>query len=107
MRDIAPYRQALMARLAELDSQLHHVESELDATHSKDWEDSATEREGDEVLERLGEGSEAEIARIRAALQRMRDGSYGICVRCGEEISEARLATLPETPLCRNCAAGT
>ena len=47
-----------------------------------------------------------EIARIRAALQRMRDGTYGECVRCGEEIAEARLETLPDTPLCRTCAAG-
>lgn len=106
MRDIAPYRKALLDRLAELDSRLHRIEAELDEPTSKDWEDSAVEREDDEVLEQLGHKGEAEIARIRAALQRMRDGTYGECVRCGEEISEARLATLPDTPLCRNCAAG-
>ncbi|MBP9049488.1 MAG: TraR/DksA C4-type zinc finger protein, partial [Tabrizicola sp.] len=31
-------------------------------------------------------------------------GSYGDCVRCGEPIAEARLDTLPWTPLCRRCA---
>lgn len=106
MPDKAPYRQALMTRLAELDSQQHRIESELEALHSKDWEESAVEREGEEVLERLGETGEAEVARIRAALRRIREGTYGICVRCGEEISAARLTALPETPLCRNCAAG-
>lgn len=106
MRDFATYRKALLARLAELDSRLHQIEAELDEPHSKDWEEMAVEREDEEVLERLGESSEAEVARIRAALKRLREGTYGVCVRCGEDISEARLATLPDTPLCRDCAAG-
>ena len=106
MRDTTLYRRALLDRLGELDSRLHHIETELDEPHSKDWEENAVEREGDEVLEQLGHSGEAEIARIRAALQRMRDGTYGECVRCGEEIAEARLETLPDTPLCRTCAAG-
>ena len=104
MKTPAHYRKILMDRLAELDSRLHQIEGELDQPHSKDWEDSAIEREGDEVLEQLGQSGQQEIARIRAALQRIRDGRYGICGRCGEEISQERLETLPDTPLCRNCA---
>ena len=106
MSDTTRYRKALLARLGELDSRLHQIEAELDEPHSKDWEENAVEREGDEVLERLGHSGEAEIARIRAALQRLRDGTYGECVRCGEDIATARLDTLPDTPLCRDCAAG-
>jgi len=104
MIDIATYRRTLLDRLAELDIRLHDIESELDEPRSADWEDRATEREGEEVLERLGESGQAEIARIRAALTRIRDGKYGICAQCGEAISEARLAVLPATPLCKNCA---
>lgn len=106
MKSTARYRQALLDRLAELDTRLHQIESDLDEPHSKDWEERAVEREGDEVLERLGQSGEAEIARIRAALQRIRDGEYGDCVRCGEPISPARLDVLPDTPLCNACAAG-
>ncbi len=105
MKTPAEYRQILMTRLAELDSRLHQIEAELDEPHSKDWEESAVEREGDEVLERLGQTGQEEIARIRAALQRIREGSYGDCVKCGEAIASERLDTLPDTPLCRNCAA--
>ena len=104
MRDVTRFRQALLARLKELDSRLHQIEAELDEPVSKDWEESATEREGDEVLEQLGASGEAEIARIRAALKRLRDGTFGICARCGDDIAIARLKTLPDTPLCRNCA---
>jgi RNA polymerase-binding transcription factor DksA len=104
MRDTSHFRKRLMARLGELDGRLHEIEDALDAPHSKDWDDAAIEREGDEVLEALGQSGEAEIARIRAALARMRAGEYGVCVRCGEEVSEERLEALPDTPFCRNCA---
>ena len=100
------YREALMARLSELDRRLHHIEAALDEPNSKDWEELAVEREGDEVLESLGQSGQAEIARIRAALQRLRDGNFGECTRCNEPISEERLAVLPDTPLCKTCAIG-
>lgn len=97
-------KKALLSRLAELDSRLHAIESELDVPISKDWEESAVEREGDEVLEALGQSGTEEIARIRAALQRIRDGEYGICARCGDDIAPARLDVVPAAPLCTSCA---
>jgi len=107
-KDISHYRARLMARLKELDHRLHDIEDALDDPKPKDWEESATEREGDEVLEALGQTGQAEIARIRAALGRIRTGDYGVCARCGEEIAEARLDAVPEAPLCAACAqAGT
>jgi RNA polymerase-binding transcription factor DksA len=104
---IAPkkYKTVLLKRLAELDERLHDIEAELDAHQSKDWEELAVEREDDEVLEGLGRSGEVEITRIRAALRRIRDGEYGICTKCGDEISQARLDVLPDTPFCKTCAA--
>ena len=99
------YRLALMARLGELDKRLHAIEAELDSTKSKDWDDAAIEREGDEVLEHLGQHGQDEVARIRAALDRIRKGTFGTCARCEEPIAADRLDVLPETPLCRTCAA--
>ncbi|MDR9392982.1 TraR/DksA family transcriptional regulator [Roseovarius sp. SYSU LYC5161] len=104
MQSTENYRKALLARLAELDKRLHRIETELDEPASKDWEEAAIENEGDEVLEQLGVSGQNEIARIRAALQRIRDGQFGICTQCGNPISEERLDILPDTPLCRNCA---
>lgn len=105
MQSTEKYRRALLSRLGELDRRLQQIEAELDEPHTKDWEDSAIEREGDEVLEQLGQSGQAEIVRIRAALQRLRDGTYGECAQCAEAISAERLDVLPDTPLCRNCAA--
>lgn len=105
MLDTAKYHATLMHRLAALDARLHAIEAELDAPRSNDWEELAVERESDEVLESLGHSGEMEIARIRAALDRIRAGSYGICTVCGEPISTDRLDVLPETPMCKVCAA--
>lgn len=97
-------KTTLLARLSELDTRLHAIESELDVPVSKDWEESAVEREDDEVLEALGQSGQEEIARIRAALKRIRDGDYGSCARCGDEIASARLDVVPDAPLCTTCA---
>ncbi|WP_297769767.1 TraR/DksA C4-type zinc finger protein [uncultured Roseovarius sp.] len=99
------YRAVLMRRLGELDKRLHAIEDELDAPKSKDWDEAAIEGEGDEVLELLGQHGQEEVARIRAALERIRQGSFGLCSVCGEQISADRLDILPETPVCRSCAA--
>jgi RNA polymerase-binding transcription factor DksA len=104
MTDLAQRRAQLTDRLTVLETRLHEIDNELDSHNSRDLEELAVEREGDEVLERLGVSGQAEIARIRAALARMEAGEYGFCVSCGAEISEQRLDLLPATPFCKNCA---
>lgn len=104
MTDAAARKAQLEARLAELDTRLHAIEDELDSHQSRDWEDLATEREADELLEGEGRAGQAEIALIRAALARIEAGSYGACLRCGDPIAEARLDLLPAAPLCAGCA---
>jgi len=104
MATLQDRKRQLLNRLAELDSRLHEIGEELDAHQSKDWGELALEREEDEVLEGMGSSGLAEVKQIRAALERIEDGSYGFCVRCGEEIAEERLDVVPATPFCRICA---
>jgi len=40
---------------------------------------------------------------VRAALQRIEEGSFGICLHCEEEISPKRVAAVPWTSLCIQC----
>ena len=94
----------LKARRAELTHDLEEIEDALDDPAPKDWEDRASERQGDEVLEALGEHGRAELIRIDAALARVEAGDYGICAKCGSDISDARLDAVPETPFCAACA---
>ncbi|MDP8955310.1 MAG: TraR/DksA C4-type zinc finger protein [Actinomycetota bacterium] len=44
------------------------------------------------------------LADIDHALEKLDKGGYGICERCGQEISEARLEAMPATRYCISCA---
>lgn len=102
--DLTATKDLLLARRAELTGDLAEIEDQLDDPMPKDWEDRASERQGDEVLEALGHADLDELRRIDAALARVEDGSYGICAKCGDAISDARLQAVPTAALCRNCA---
>ena len=97
-------KAALVARHALLSARLTEIGAELGGHQSKDWEDLATEREGDEVLETMGLSGQQELRKIEAALRRITSGTYGTCARCGTDIAPARLDLLPYTPVCRDCA---
>ena len=45
----------------------------------------------------------AEIAEVEGALRRLKDGSYGQCVDCGEAIPAARLHAYPAAARCIRC----
>ncbi len=105
MTPIATRKAELLSRLADLKGRLHSIDEELDSHQARDWEDLATEREGDEVLENMGTAGKQEIRAIEAALKRIEEDGYGYCVKCGAEISQDRLDLIPWTPFCRNCAA--
>ena len=94
----------LEARAAELTARLNKIDAELDVPAPKDWEDLATEREGDEVLETMGTAGQQELRQIAAALDRIAEGTYGVCVTCGDDIAAERLDLVPETPFCAKCA---
>ena len=44
------------------------------------------------------------LLQIKAALQRIESGEFGICPRCGEDIDSRRLDFDPTTPMCITCA---
>lgn len=48
--------------------------------------------------------AELELRRIDAALQRLEDDEYGVCIACDEEIAAGRLDANPTVTLCVNCA---
>ena len=50
--------------------------------------------------------NERELKSIAAALERLDNDEYGECLRCGEEISDARLRANPVATVCIECAEG-
>ena len=52
----------------------------------------------------LLERAVAQIAEIDAAIRRLDEGTYGICVRCGQPVGAGRLAARPAAATCVRCA---
>ena len=102
--DLERVEQSLEDRLTKLTTRVSKIESDLRKPGSRDWQDRATEKQNEEVLEKLGVVERAEIEDIRAALVRIREGTYNTCTRCGTAITEKRLEALPYTNACITCA---
>lgn len=99
-------RRHLERRLHQLTSRIGAIERDLRQKRSADSGERATERENDEVLERLDESSLAEVRELREALFRMANGTYGVCATCGGAIGETRLKAVPSATTCLSCATG-
>jgi DnaK suppressor protein len=52
---------------------------------------------------RIRERERKLLSKIEEALERVEDGSFGICEACGEEIGVKRLEARPVTTLCIDC----
>jgi DnaK suppressor protein len=48
-----------------------------------------------ELALKMGDNESQMVADIDQALMRMKEGSYGICIRCGKPIDERRLEAIP------------
>ena len=66
-------------------------------------EDLALKREEYERILPVEHTLEEKLAKVNDALEKVEKGSYGVCEKCGEKISEERLKAIPETKTCRNC----
>jgi DnaK suppressor protein len=97
-------REALTKRLAELEARAERLMADLTEAMSADFEEQAVEAEDDEVLLAQENLVLAKIAAIRAAIQRVDEGRYGICLTCAEKIAPERLVALPEATHCISCA---
>jgi len=106
-KTIAELRHALLHKRQEFFKEVEKVETDLRyiaEDREPELEESAQEERLARVLARLDDRGVAELQAIEAALARLEAGTYGRCMDCGEPIPATRLAAVPETPFCRDCA---
>jgi len=102
--DYEAKKEELQARLAQLQARLASIKRDVTQEHSGDSAEQAQERENDEVVDAIGNETALSIRGIQAALERISEGTYGVCAVCGEEIGESRLEVVPEATRCVKCA---
>lgn len=64
----------------------------------------ASEQFGHEQSAAMGVETDLALTRVRAAMKRVDDGTYGKCVSCGVMIDTDRLGIDPTAELCMACA---
>lgn len=104
MTDTATAKARLEAMLAELKARQEHLERDLAEPLNPDSSERAVEMEDDASLEAQAALVAREIASVGRALDRIAQGTYGECVRCGDAIAPRRLEVRPEAALCIGCA---
>lgn len=95
----------LLDRQSEMKARRHLLREVMPAKGSdvKDTEELSMEDFVRDMDVALLEMESETLRRIDVALQRLAEGSYGVCASCEEPIAEARLQALPFATLCRNC----
>ncbi|OQY21913.1 MAG: hypothetical protein B6I34_06695 [Anaerolineaceae bacterium 4572_32.1] len=97
-------RARLEKELAETQTKLEQLKENLeDKADYGLGEGGATIYEWEFQLA-LRESLRQKAQSIEAALRKLDDGAYGVCERCQGPISLERLAILPHTTLCIECA---
>jgi DnaK suppressor protein len=100
------YKERLLQQKKLLEhSTLTAVEQgrETVAADALDTGDQATLSYQKELLFTRGTHDHGQLALVRGALDRLKEGTFGECVHCGNEIGSKRLEALPWTPCCIAC----
>jgi DnaK suppressor protein len=96
------FRKVLEARQSELAKVLRNREG-IAIEKSPDALDEVQHAAERELAIRNLDRESHLLRHVRAALQRMDEGSYGTCLRCEEEISLKRLEAVPWAAYCIRC----
>jgi RNA polymerase-binding protein DksA len=106
------YRDMLLEERDRVTAAINHlhednsgsIEDETEEeTYDNHLADSATATLNREIDYTLEENAEHVLKAVNEALQRIEDGTFGTCGRCGKPIAEERLEAIPYANRCIDC----
>ena len=100
-------RKSIQTELESFASEDPNLKHNWD-TRYPNREDGDKDDEADEVHEydnmlALEHSLELKLKDVKSALEKIQNGTYGICEKCGKRITEERLQACPEAKTCLNC----
>lgn len=100
--DVSKFRGILEATVVELERSMRRRDGILIETCGDEFDRMHGENERDLAVQTLHAVANQRRAAL-AALQRIQEGAFGVCVECEEAINPRRLAALPAAALCIRC----
>jgi len=103
-QNLEALKQKLMKRKEELEKDLQRLSRETVYNEQvPDPADQASASTMDDVMISLQNTEREEYDRLVKAIAMINAGTYGICVDCGQPISEKRLQMYPNATRCLSC----
>ena len=104
-KDLQHFKELLNDRLRDLESQADDTVSGMVSEKETfpDPTDRASHEANRSFMLRIRDREHKLIKKIRKALERIDNGTYGICDKCEENISTKRLKARPVTTQCIDC----
>ncbi len=84
-------------------SESREFEAIVEDMDPKDLADVAADDIDKKTLEALNANEVKRLKLIESALSRIKNGRYGLCMRCGKKIPQARLEAIPYALMCIDC----
>ena len=100
--ELNKYRNILETKQAELEHVIRNREA-ITIEKSPDALDEVQHAAERELAIRNLDRESQLLRNVRAALRRIDEGSYGVCLHCEEDISPKRLNAVPWAPFCIQC----
>ncbi len=107
------YKKLLIAEKNELEAEIGSLSDERResvkestgelSSYDNHPADQASNTFGRELDRGVSENTLRLLLQVNNALERIDEGTYGVCQRCGREIKSERLAVVPETEFCEKC----
>jgi DnaK suppressor protein len=107
--DLATHRERLIALRARMHGEVNQMvdgalnETGKGNTSPTDLAELGSDNFSQELTLSLMGNEKEVLEQIASALERIKEGTYGICEECGKEIPEARLEAIPYAALCVRC----
>ncbi len=105
-KEMEKYRRLLEEKKASLSAEIaktRSAEEETTEEATQDIADKAVSSYTREFLYSLTDGERTTLLQIDDALVRIDEGSYGLCINCGQLLAEKRLNAVPWAPYCLDC----
>ena len=102
--DLKKIEEELLSEKVGIEKDLEKMKEGLDFGSDVDNFDEESD-EAEEMGNYLGvkKTQDARLNQIERALQKIKEGTYGVCEKCGEPIETEILDIYPESLLCKKC----
>lgn len=81
----------------------HNWDAKFPNREDADKDESADDAQEYDNMLSLEHSLELKLKDVNMALEKIENGNYGICEKCGKKISDERLQACPEAKTCLNC----